>query len=201
MGMTIELDLSGFKTEDEIESAGRLSPGWYRAQVHDHYENSQKPGQCVLVFQIQEGDHAGFKSDYRFEDPSYETDPAKQKRAMQRVMMLASRLGLINKQQVGKAGVSIDFDAAIGKDMVIQVTSRNSKDQFGNPVIYVNIAYEGVFPPDHPKIPADVRTALGLPPARAGAADAAPAAGNAVRNGAAAAARPAARVADDFSDL
>lgn len=161
----IEIDLTGIGNPDEAE-ANRIPPGYYLAEVTDHFEDQKSDYAGSYRFEITlKGAtfFAGRKLNYNYSDPGQISDPKKADGAKARVRMLASRLGLVKADDFGRA-VPINFDDAIGAQLVVQVEARPSKDDLAK--VYANIAYAGLFPLDHPDIPAEVRTAIGLPPAR-----------------------------------
>lgn len=181
MGLTMELDLTGQESREQMEAGDRIAVGWYRGVVDDHLDDRNNDGQYMLVCRVEGAGYdpaakrpiAGFdgkKTKYFFSDPRT-VDADKQKKALDRVQMLASRLNLVRDDQLGKPGVAIDFDQAVGTAIVfqIEVNTWDEKDELGQVVGKKSthrIAYAGIYPPDHEKIPADVREALKLPPAR-----------------------------------
>lgn len=182
MGFQFDLDLSGKESIEQVENGDRVPPAWYRASCSDHYEDEAKGGgEYVLEFEIAGGMYDGKKLYYRFKDPAIVEDEKKQRTAANRVGLLAARLGLIDQGALGKRA-ALDFDKAIGREVVLHVTDQ--KTDRGN---YVGIDYGGIFPLDHEKIPDDERKRLKLPAKGAG-------------GGSSAGAGPAAKK-DDFADI
>lgn len=204
MGLTYELDLSTAPTREAAEAGDRPPVDWYTADVTDHYEDHNDECGYILEFVIKRGARSGDaftgkKLLYRFRSPGhaeYAGDAKKQRTAQNRIQMLASRLGLFGDDALGKANVAVDFDQTIGKAAVVQVAERK-----GDTATFTEISYSGVFPPDHPKIPKEVRAALSLPPAREDKGAAAASKTAPSSNGTTHAAVPPAAVKDDFSDL
>jgi hypothetical protein len=195
--MEFDLDLTDVQNEDQMEAGDRLPVGWYKATLTDFYDDHNKEGSSVFEWTVDGGVFDGQKTWDRCTDPASLDDPAKQKTALKRIKLLANRLGLVKKEDFGKPGVHVNFADAINAAMVLEVQEWSNKD---NPSKKgTSIAFDGVYPPDHEKIPADVRQRLGLPPARkkdeseGGAAGAA--APNATGN------NSPKKPADDFSDL
>jgi hypothetical protein len=193
----VDLDLTGVTDLKQIENAGRVPPGWYRVSVTDHFEDTQKEGTLVWEFTITGGAFDGKKLFFHPNLPScYPDDPDKAKKAADRLSSLGLRFGLITDADKGKA-VGVDFDRTMGMDMVVKVNERKGTE--GG--IFWEIGYLDVYPPNHERIPKDVRAALQLPPARDKRATvAAPTANNGhAAAPAVAGAKPAA--ADPFADL
>lgn len=172
MGFQADLDLSEQQTVEQVENMDRVPAGWYRATCDDHFEDTKgEGGEYVLEFSVQAGAYAGKKLFYRFRDPASitgdskkgKTEAERQKIAKARIGMLAARFGLVSPDQLGKPGARIDFDKTVGREMVLQVTDQPTEG--GG--TFTGVAYAGVFPLDHEKIPDKVRKELSLPPARA----------------------------------
>jgi hypothetical protein len=200
MGFQAELDLSEQQSMEQVENMDRVPVGWYRAQCVDHYEDAKAEdgGQYVLEFDIQGGLYAGKKLFYRFKDPAIVDDEKGKKTARSRVSMLAARFGLITQDQLGKPGVPIDFDKSIGREVVLQVTEQKTQ----NGGTFIGLAYAGIYPLDHEKIPDNVRKDLNLPASRAktAAPGASGAAGGTAAPGANRVGTPTHKK-DDFADI
>lgn len=164
MGLTFELDLSGYTDRDQIEAGDSVPVGWYRTSLDEHYEDANKEGQFVFVFKALGGLYDGKKLFYRLQHPGYIDDQKKAQYARSRIGMLASRLGLIGDDDLGKSNMGVDFDKAIGQEVVVRVVEQKGREEGAR--AFIGIGYADVYPPDHPKIPKDVRALLQLPPAR-----------------------------------
>jgi hypothetical protein len=205
MGLNLELDLTETKTREQAEAGDQVPVGWYLADLDDCNEDSSNNGQFVFEFVARGGLYDGKKLFYRFMDPREIEDEKKKRTATNRVQMLASRLGLIREDQFGQPGVTIDFDKAIGRRVVVHVKEQvfDQRDESGNKTgdkrHFTGIDYSGVYPVDHPKIPKEVRESLKLGPARA--EDKATTAGNGSSNGTPPSPTAAPQTADAFADL
>lgn len=183
------------KTADEIENEGGgvQTPGWYKAIVEDAGPAPKKPLEDMrFVFQVTEGAYTGAKVMQFIANPEFGADEEASKKLNARLLSFASRLGVWD-------GVSPDpdpqWDECIGNDVVIHVELNQYTDKTTKQLVTKHsLAYIGVYPPDHPKIPAEVRKALDLPPARKV---------EAAKPGAKAPARsaPPAKRREDISDL
>lgn len=153
--------------------------GWYRAIVEDS-EIDDKTGATVMTYKITDGVHQEQTIKDRIFDPNMAADEEKKSVAIRRAGGLALRLGLVKSIVVGKdakgrdkKGVvnldgtpvaSVDFGAAIGKDVVLHLTSRKYTDKNGNEKETTGVDFMGVYLTDHPDIPDSECAALGLPP-------------------------------------
>jgi hypothetical protein len=204
--VAFELDLTDVDSLEKLEAGGRAPVGWYNAELTDFYEDtkSQYSGQSVFEYTIRGGPFNNEKVFDRVTDPRALEEPSRQRTALNRIKCLGSRLGLVGEKDLNKSGVSVEFADAVGRVVVIQIKERKVTDEKTQEVkTYTGIAFDGVYPPDHYEIPADVRQRLGLPPARpkestAGRAASAnePAAGEVVG-----VAKSGGKPVDDFSDL
>lgn len=159
--LELEIDFGG--TIDELERGGKCTaPGWYSAVVEDvARKNDEK---IDLVFQVAAGPWKGscvWESLYL---PGYSNDPKKEKNGLKKLGMAAQRLGLWDGQS---RPMRANWVEAIGKPVVIEVARRSYTDASGADKEIVGLTFAGIYPPDHPKIPDEVRKRLGLPPARA----------------------------------
>lgn len=208
--MELEFDL-GLENVDErqLESAGKLPEGWYMARLADAYPDSENPA-LKLEFEITAGAYAGRKIHDSLWDPQSRTEADDAKRDQQRLLLITGRLGA-RTEGTGKVNLLL----AIGKPFVLQLAkkkhawcSRCKEKPVGKGLrkcptcgerldyktdedSFANIAYDGVFPPDHDKLADDVRKQLGITaPRRAVAGATAAAATQATTQTAAAVAQP-----------
>jgi hypothetical protein len=203
MSEAFELDLTDVQSPEQLEAGPMVAPGWYRAIINDYYEDDNKEDDRVFEILIQGGTHDGRKLFYRFTRPEHYEDEKKAKTAKRRIGMLASRLGLVKQDDFGKV-TSVDFDAAINREIVIEVItdSYDVVDEITGATVKKTsnkISYAGIFPLDHPDISDENRVALKLPPARPKATGATVPATNA--NGQPALAGTATGGADPFAGL
>jgi hypothetical protein len=188
VGLTYDLDLSAYTDREQVEAGEKVPADWYRTVLSEHYEDHNKEGQFVFEFKVNGGLYDGKKLFYRLTDPRYMDDEGKAKMARSRIGIVASRLGLIRDEDLGKPNTSVDFDQAVGHEFVVRVQEQTNKTSGET---FSGIGYVEIYPLDHPKLPKDVRAKLQLPPARDG--------GKGGSKAAAGAAGQAAK--DDFSDL
>lgn len=167
--MGFEYDLTNVDESgmEAVDSGGKVPVGWYKAKLDDYYPDAKNEGRHVFDVVVAGGAFDGKHLFYSFFDPSGADDLQKQKRALERILALGARLGLI---QAGTKG-EIEFANAIGADLVVRVVEN--KRESGT---FTEIGYLDVYPPDHHTIPADVRTKLQLPAARPKGSAPAPAA-------------------------
>lgn len=163
--MAFKLNLSGAKSVEDLDRESHVEPGWYRAKVEDATQND-KTGAEVIVCQVMGGRFDGCKADIQLQDPEQVTDVKKAERAISRIQVIATRLGLVSKEMLGNDDVDINFNDAIGKEVVIECEAREYTKDNGTKSSFTGIAYTGIYPLDHEKIPDQVRKDLGLPPAR-----------------------------------
>lgn len=184
--MAFEVDLTGVTDLDAVDNGGKVPVGWYRATLDEYYEDTKNEGRHVFEITVSDGAFDGKHLYFSFFDGSGAQDEKGRKMAADRIAALASRLNLLTPGQVN----SVEFTAAAGKEIVINVV-ENKKSGF------TEIAYLGIFPPDHHSIPETERKRLNLPPAKPKEATttAAP------TNAAPAMAGAGAGKVDDFSDL
>ncbi len=163
--MQLEQEFDFDRPANEVEAGGLLTtPGWYVAQVEDVAPSEHIEGALVFKFKVAKGPHKGSVISETLFDPDQAEDTEKAERMKNRVQAFASRLALWS----GETGRStVRWLDAIGKTVVIEVTSQTWKDKLsGEAKSKVGMSFLGIFPPDHPKIPDQHRKALGLPPAR-----------------------------------
>lgn len=180
MGFQRSVNLTEVHNVEALDSGGKLGKGWYLTKLTDHYEDSTKAGEYVFEFTVAAGPFLGEKAWYRFDDPDT-VEEKHQKTAEKRINMLGCRFGQIKSGDEGKSDVNLDFGAAIDREFVIQVEEWTKTDPVTKEVLKrgTQIAWAGIYPLDHEKIPDAVRAELKLPPARAKSTDDGAAAGTA----------------------
>lgn len=166
MGKAWDLSLKGDSVEF-IESGGKLKAGWYLAELSK--EGDTDKGHKELKFTIATGPYAGKTAELTLWNPQFSDTPEKARNSANLAKSVAYRLGLITKEQIKAEGnVSLEWEKALGKRYVIDVRIRHWKSDKGEGDEPEIAKYPpGVYPLDHPAIPADVRTALQIGPARA----------------------------------
>lgn len=166
-----------FTEDDDLEKIDRgnsLEPGWVRAVVTDTSED--KNGGQSFEWTVKGGASDGAKFFDTLFNPSNSASEKGAKFCAQRAKLVASRLGLLKGDELGKA-VELDWMQAIGNEYVVKLVADNYKDTKGNDRESIKPAFDGIFALDHEKIPDAIRKALSLPPARK-KGGAPPAAGN-----------------------
>lgn len=148
----LDLDLSNDKPADWENT--EVGPGWYKAVLADVVQNDEKY-RFELVFTINHGGCANQKQTYFLSFPSHADNPDK---AIQRVKMIAARLGLLTADDAGKAK-TLNFLDAMGQEVFLQVETSPGKDGKKD---FTGIAYSGIFPLNHPldKLPKSFPDAL-----------------------------------------
>ena len=165
MGMVLDLDLTKFDNQDDLEQGDKVPPGWYPARLTDHYEDQKNEGLYVFEYTLADacGAFGGKKMFQRINDPRSTDDPKKAATYMNRARALASRLGLVSTDALGRQ-TQAEFDQAIDSDVVVKIVNRPDRDDPNK--VWNEIDYLGVYPPNHPDVPDDERKRWGLPAAR-----------------------------------
>lgn len=152
-----------------LDSGGRVQDGWYRAKLGEVTDN-QQDGSAELSFVITVGQFSGQKLEKKVWNPKFSNTPENAKKAAVEAKTILYRLGLCTKEDItnGKP-MQKSFSEAVGREYVVQAKSRTYKGKDGSDQHAIEVARfpPGVYPLDHPNIPAEVRTALALGPARA----------------------------------
>lgn len=162
--LEFELELESEISGEEIEHGGRCNaPGWYLCTVHDIERNSDST-HVRITYKIAAGAWKGGMLHDNVWMPGSGLDPDKEEQTRKRFALIASRLGLWDGEKTSK--LRVNFAEAIGRPCVLEVIKRSWTNQKGEKQDGVQPAYTGIYPPDHPKIPLEVRKSLNLPPAR-----------------------------------
>lgn len=189
--MRFNLDLTR-DTAATVEQGSYVPAGWYFASLDD-VDDDTKSGKTVLVFVVSNGPsvlehskpdpkdtkgkkrlieyeaqpngpHASRKVFERLSDPdALEGDAVNT--ATKKIKVHASRLGLLKPEHFGQQA-DLDFADAIGASVVLHVVPNEYTNNGGELVKASQLAFDGIYPRDHDKIPAAVRAALGLPPGK-----------------------------------
>lgn len=153
-------------TPDSLDRPSNVEPGWYLCDLDDVVDD---PKSGATVFHWKVLSPAKWKGAVIFDrinDPSLSDKDNAAEMINRRAKLLGTRLGLINPQKDAGGQKELDFMDAIGKQSVIHVELRKYKDKEGNDKEITSVKFDGVYPPDHEKIPDVVRKGLELPPAR-----------------------------------
>ena len=180
--MKFNLDLTDRKADDfdRLDANRRPEAGWYKCVLDDASENSQT-GQFTFEWKVLAAAapaNAVYVGAVIFDNvgnPETADSDKAAEMTLRRVGLLGKRLGLIKPENMGQH-FDLDFADAINTEAVVHVEHRSYKDRDGSQREIDSVKFDGVYPLNHPKIPADVRAALGLP-ALANAAPATTAAG------------------------
>lgn len=164
-----KMDLTD-QTPESVEREGKLESDWYVMAIDDAYLDA-KSSEQVFEFTIKRGivtknRYAGDKHFERLKNPDLVVEQA-QNVNRKKNYCWASRLGVIPAAAYGQEA-EVEWEQAIGKEVVLKI-KRREWDKDGKSGVKSECEFD-IFPPDHEKIPADVRTALGLPPSRKAAA-------------------------------
>jgi hypothetical protein len=140
--------------DHEIESGGNPSPGWYGARLESVEEDFERDA-IRLRFEITTPDEfRGRKVNDTLWSPQNAKDEESAKRTMQRNLLVAKRLGLLPPEGERRDGIEIDWLGAIGKEVYLRVTQRDS---------YLQPEFSGVFAADDPRVPEQVRQGHATP--------------------------------------
>jgi hypothetical protein len=168
MGTQFTVDLTQ-DTPETIDRGREVEPDWYAVVVHDVGEDP-KNGAVLFEFKVQagmetQGKYAGSIIFDRLYDPDLADSEQKRQMAIRRQKLYASRLGLLATDAFGREA-SGDWMDAMGKSVVVRVERRSYTDSLGEKKEITGVRFDGLFPPDHEKIPDPVRQALNLPAAK-----------------------------------
>lgn len=205
--------------EQGLESRGKMPSGYYRAECTDCFPDDKDHTGVKVVYKITAGPFASREITDTVWDPNNSDSDEKRKSALQRMLLVFKRLGCRDENSN-----KVNLRAAVGRQVVLHLvkqkeawcqtceTTKVKGDKSrkcptcGGAYKWVdiedsfcNVEFDGVYPFDHPKIPAEVREALQLGPARpddheqSAAVTPAPAAATAAASRTKPAARPASR--------
>lgn len=171
------MDFGENKTLDELDHGGRAPDGYHRAKLVSLTDDED--GNKRLTFEVVSAKAKGAKQTEKLSNPIL-LDGDKAPKAAARNKTIATRLGLVTADMIGRKDALIRWDSAVGREYVIKVETRKMpvRADGGGGGEFTGLAYAGIFPLDHPDIPAAVRVELQLPAAKPKhqAASAAPAA-------------------------
>lgn len=158
------MDFGDNKSVDELDHCGRAPDGYHRATLESAGEDED--GNVKLLFAVTSAKGKGAKQTEKLSNPIL-LDGDRAMNAGKKAKLVATRLGLVSAEMMGKSGL-IHWDGAQGKEFVIKVETRTmpKKADGSGGGEFTGLAYSGIFPLDHADIPAAVRTELGLPPAK-----------------------------------
>jgi hypothetical protein len=152
MPLIEEMDLTG-RDPDSVEKQG-LTPGWYLVMC-DKVRKDDKSGALLFRFLVKAGDHEGQDITERLW-PAKGDDPEKARKARERRLLFAKRLGLVPEEAWG-ANARWDWDHAVGRVVAIQVKERKYKDDAGNEHVTTQLDFAGIYPVTDPHVPEEIR--------------------------------------------
>lgn len=166
MGQTSDwaMDFGGDTSVADLDHGGRAPDGFHRVKLESVGEDED--GNKKLVFAITSAKGKGAKVTEKLSNPVL-LDGDRAAGANKKAKFVATRLGLVSPEMMGKSGL-IQWDKAEGREYVVKVETRamqKKADGTGGGE-FTGLAYSGIFPLDHPDIPPATRAELSLPPAR-----------------------------------
>lgn len=154
-----KVNLAG-DTPESVDGIQPL-PGWYKATLESASEDG-KTGAMILDFRITGPTFAGAHVKDRVWNPEYANEEKKIEATAKRAKAVMSRLGLLSKDEFGRE-IEVEFEEAVGREFALKVIQDDFEGKDGKNVEKVGLGYLGMFPCDHPNIPPEARTKLGLP--------------------------------------
>lgn len=181
-----EIPVDGEIDERALENRGKLPTGYYRAECADCYPDQKDNSGVKVLYKITAGPFTGRELTDTVWDPEQSETEEKRKSATQRMLLVFKRLGC-REEKTNKVNLRL----AIGKQVVLHLkkpqeaycqtcdvfkpkgdrakkcpTCGGAYKWLENEDGFANVDFDGVYPLDHPLIPADVREKLQLGPAR-----------------------------------
>lgn len=155
-------DLDG----EAVEQGGALDvDGWYRAEL-ERLELNEKQTSLMFRFRCTHGPFRGSVSTEFIDLPEWVANDEARDMVARKLACWLHRLGLWDGVKGHKPDMSMP-SPALGAPVVLHIKTRRWKDKkTGAEKSATGIDFAGVFPLDHPKVPADVRRTLELPAAR-----------------------------------
>lgn len=165
MGVLDDIDFGDLDGE-AVEQGGVLdTDGWYRAEL-ERLELNEKQTSLMFRFRVTDGPFKGCVSTEFIDLPEWVANDEARDTVTRKLGNWLHRIGLWDGIKGHKPDLSMP-SAAVGTELVIHIKTRRWKDKkTGVDRQATGIDFAGVFPLDHPRIPADVRRALALPEAR-----------------------------------
>jgi hypothetical protein len=151
MSMEEELDCTN-EDLDQLDRGNQLSPGWYRAVLHNVVWDHKSPGTLAFTFAITAGPFARVEVTERLWNPENSNDTDTARKLAQRRITFAKRLGLIDRTAAGTKQ-RIDWQAAVGMEVGIKMVEKKDKDG----VLRSNLDWAGVYQISDERVPALIR--------------------------------------------
>jgi hypothetical protein len=140
------LDLADENADDIDDNRQERPPaGVYRAKIREITDDEKHPGGKVFRFGITEGPWARCSILEWLTATHQGKTPESQRRIKQRRILFAKRLGLLDSTASGQC-VEIDWDAAIGLDVVIKA---KEEEQDGKP--RTRLEWDGIYRAGDPR--------------------------------------------------
>lgn len=151
-----ELDLGGFKDEEDLSGMPLVPPGKYHVRVTDVREGKGKTPAVVLRYQILAGTDPQAIGMYQ-EDNVFLTDSA-----IKRVALVALRLGLISRGDLGKK-VNVNWLQAYGRELIVEIHDEEFERKDGTKGHTSKVTFGGVWDLNHPEVKDVPRAAVSSP--------------------------------------
>lgn len=135
-------------TDDEVERGGNPPPGWYGARVVDVEENFDNDSIKVQYEILTPAEFHGRKIFDTLWSPEGAKDEEGAKRAVQRQLMVAKRIGILPPEEQRQGTFDVDWSEALGREVYLRVQQRDS---------FLQPEYAGVYGADDPRVPEKVR--------------------------------------------
>jgi hypothetical protein len=149
-----KVDMTG-DTLDKLDQPQFAPKGSYWTKLADATEDS-KTGSMVLEFSILHGPCKDLSVTEKLQNSEFATDETKAKNIATKAKKWIGRLGAISKADEGKADVEPDFIRCIESEYILQLETREFTNEKGEKKQFTGCTYLGIWPLDHPDIPADV---------------------------------------------
>lgn len=151
MGFAVEFEPEQI---DRAEQGSQPTPGWCEIRLADVFTDDD--GNVNLEFRVAGGVNDGRKITDKVFDPDGAPDGEKRRKGLDRIIGLATRLGLV-KRGVGGT-FDGDFTQAIGWTGYGHLTERKYKRQDGSDGVSVDLGWLGIYPRMYEdQTPADIK--------------------------------------------
>lgn len=178
--MPDEVDFSDFGSEEDLEGYDHPVDGIYHVVVNGADDSREKVTGVRVDLQVLAGTakgQVGKKAQETFWDPSPEHKD-NGRFATKRIAKFAIAAGLITPEQLGKPGVAINWEQAVGRQLVVKLVGYERKDkETGKTYRGANIDGLEMYTVRHPsvaQVPKDAEALALVPEAAAPAASVAP---------------------------
>lgn len=157
--MGFDLDFTTTTTQEVEAKNGVMPDGFHRVKLESTAQNGQDARQ-EFNFVVSHGPFAGRKMRvFKLDDPQFSNNP---EMASNKARVWAVRMGVVGQDANGKK-VSVNWQAAVGKEFVLEIETRQYDDKDGKRRTTQEPKFAGIFPLEHTDIPNHARRAMGLP--------------------------------------